>query len=91
VGVPLATTLANTVAADFECAVVRATLTTRVARGTPTPPALRGALVVIRASGMTSHFSGFGGDSGLALPMIHRGDSDVTRGDSSANLAVIPA
>jgi hypothetical protein len=49
VGVPLATTLANTRDAVVAHAVVRSTLTTRVARGTPTPPALRGALAVIQA------------------------------------------
>jgi hypothetical protein len=49
VGVSLATTLAETVEVDFVRAAVGTTLTTRVARETPTPPALRGALVAIQA------------------------------------------
>src|SRR5262249_32424747 len=49
VGVPLATTLANTRGGVLERAVVGTTLTTRVARETPTPPGLCGALVVIQA------------------------------------------
>ena len=84
VGVSLATTLANARDGLVARAVVRATLTTRVARETPTPPALRGALVVIQ-SGMTR------GDSVSTRPVIRRGDSVATHGDSSVNLAVIPA
>jgi hypothetical protein len=49
VGVSRATTLANAVDVDLVRAVVGATLTTRVARETPTPPDLRGALSVIRS------------------------------------------
>jgi len=56
---------------------------------------------MIHASGMTSHFSGIGGDSGLALPMIiaairallavfkreSGGDSRMTDSDSTVTAA----
>jgi hypothetical protein len=43
-GAPRATTLANTADADVERAMAGTTLTTRVARGAPAPPGLRGAV-----------------------------------------------